>query len=531
MPSRARTRSEGAAQEGVLPMQQEATPTYPTLRARSGVLVVDGYGICIRVHRGRLTISDGIGRERRERTIARSSRDVRRLVLLGHAGYVTLEAIRWMSDVGIGFCHIDTDGRLIASSVSLGNDDARLRRAQALAPMNLTGVEVARFLIASKLEGEARNLRKLPGADAAAEEITAMREALDRARSLGEIRRVEVSAALAYWRSWEGVEIRFAKADFSRLPADWHTFGQRGSPLAGGPRSSVCPINSLLNYLFALLEAECTIACLAVGLDPGLGIVHADLRARASFALDLMEAVRPEVESWVLDLLSTRTFRSKDFHETRQGVCRMLAPLTHVLAATLPLWREAVAPIAEEVVRILARDAGIAKVPTHLTQDRRSAGRDGSRKGERRSMSRAVRLARACERCGSLVEDQRKLCDVCFASWREELEARLVTVGPEALARLRASGDDPVRRPEVRKRIGGHTGRRNAEIAAWEREHGAGQSAEYFTAVVLPQIVHTRTSVLAHETGLSVNYCATIKAGKHIPHARHWESLLRAAHQ
>lgn len=63
------------------------------------------------------------------------------------------------------------------------------------------------------------------------------------------------------------------------------------------------------------------------------------------------------------------------------------------------------------------------------------------------------------------------------------------------------------------------------------REHGPGPGAEYFREVVLPMIVQTRTSLLARETGLSVNYCATIKAGKHTPHPRHWAGLLRAAQE
>jgi CRISPR-associated protein Cas1 len=59
----------------------------------------------------------------------------------------------------------------------------------------------------------------------------------------------------------------------------------------------------MLNYLYALLEAETTIACHAVGLDPTIGIVHADNRGRDSLALDLMETARPKVDAYVLDLL------------------------------------------------------------------------------------------------------------------------------------------------------------------------------------------------------------------------------------
>ena len=71
--------------------------------------------------------------------------------------------------------------------------------------------------------------------------------------------------------------------------------------------------------MYALVEAETRIGCLIAGLDPGVGIVHADYRGRDSFALDLMEAVRPQVDGYVLDLAEQRVFRASDFHETRKG--------------------------------------------------------------------------------------------------------------------------------------------------------------------------------------------------------------------
>ena len=83
-----------------------------------------------------------------------------------------------------------------------------------------------------------------------------------------------------------------------------------------GARLAVTPANAMLNYLYAILEAECRIACLAVGLDPGIDILHADQKARDSLALDVMEPARPTVDALVLNLLRTRTFRAKDFFET-----------------------------------------------------------------------------------------------------------------------------------------------------------------------------------------------------------------------
>jgi CRISPR/Cas system-associated endonuclease Cas1 len=51
------------------------------------------------------------------------------------------------------------------------------------------------------------------------------------------------------------------------------------------------PANALLNYAYAILEAEARIAAPAVGLDPAIGVMHLDARPRNSFVCDLMEPI------------------------------------------------------------------------------------------------------------------------------------------------------------------------------------------------------------------------------------------------
>ncbi|MGO9853903.1 MAG: CRISPR-associated endonuclease Cas1 [Acidimicrobiales bacterium] len=114
------------------------------------------------------------------------------------------------------------------------------------------------------------------------------------------------------------------------IPKNWRRFeGRRSAVNPGSPRNSSDPINSLVNYCSRLLEGEAHLATLAVGLDPGLGILHADTTGRASFVLDLLEAARPLAERHVLPLLRSQPLRWRDFHEDGRGVVRVLPPLTH----------------------------------------------------------------------------------------------------------------------------------------------------------------------------------------------------------
>src|SRR6516165_868877 len=98
-----------------------------------------------------------------------------------------------------------------------------------------------------------------------------------------------------------------------------------------------------------------TMALLAQGLDPGIGIVHADIDGRASLALDAIEAIRPHVEYWLFTYLQATAFANRDFHELSDGEVRLSHPLTSHLAHTAALWRKASEPIAEWLVRSFHR--------------------------------------------------------------------------------------------------------------------------------------------------------------------------------
>lgn len=99
------------------------------LRAHRGVLVLSGYGLDVRVWRGRLRVADGIGHDRRQGLVHRATGGLRRLVVLGHAGSVSLDAIRWLSDVAAGYLQLDADGQVLAAFGPQGTDRPGLRRA------------------------------------------------------------------------------------------------------------------------------------------------------------------------------------------------------------------------------------------------------------------------------------------------------------------------------------------------------------------------------------------------------------------
>lgn len=183
------------------------------------VLVLTGYGIDVRVERGQLVFTDGVGRDRRTGTLNRATCGLKRLVVIGHAGTVTLDALRWLHDIGAAFVHLDADGQVIVANGPSGLNDARLRRAQALAATNRVGIDIARDLLKAKLSGQREVLQRLPNSRQCTSVLDQALLDLDEADSPVRLRAVEAQAANAYWTAWSSVSVRFSKKDQFRLPA------------------------------------------------------------------------------------------------------------------------------------------------------------------------------------------------------------------------------------------------------------------------------------------------------------------------
>ena len=76
------------------PLTSASSGPGESLKAHShepSICIVDGYGLRIAIERRHLVVVDGTGRGRRERRFPRVGHGLRRLVVLGHSGSITLE--------------------------------------------------------------------------------------------------------------------------------------------------------------------------------------------------------------------------------------------------------------------------------------------------------------------------------------------------------------------------------------------------------------------------------------------------------
>jgi len=262
---------------------------------------------------GHLEINESVAGQLRTIRLWRVNHGLKRLVCISEDGFVTLAALRWLSDVGASFVMLDRLGEVKVVTGPAGSSESRLRRAQALALTNSVGLQIARELISAKLGGQEALAREKLRNAVIANEIANTRKALSDADSMDRVRWIESRAAALYWSAWHDLPITFARKDAKKVPSHWLKFGARHSPLTGGPRLSINPSNTLLNFTFAVAESECRLAAAACGLDPGLGFLHTDIANRDSLALDIIEPIRPAHRGVDFGLAYARTTAALGF--------------------------------------------------------------------------------------------------------------------------------------------------------------------------------------------------------------------------
>jgi CRISPR-associated endonuclease Cas1 len=475
--------------------------------SKGGVLTIHGFGVRVRMQSGHLEIEDGIGPERHTIRLARVNHNLRRLVCISDDGFVTLSALKWLSDIGASFVMLDRTGKVLFVTGPTASSDSRVRQAQSLALGNGSALLISRELISAKLRGQENLVRDKLKNSAMADIIAGFSGRLAEAENLDAVRLLEAHTAVAYWNVWRDVPILWPKSDVRRVPAHWHTFGNRASPITGGPRLAVNPPNAILNYCFALLESETRLASVALGLDPGIGFLHPARAYRDSLALDVMEAVRSEIERWLYQWITTEPLCRADFHETGSGNCRLMSSLCSQLSETAPTWGRLVAPWAELVAQKLSSGIrGKPVIATRLTQR------------NKREVKNAVmpsvaqpRPEHLCGNCGAKIPRGKKECLKCWKreTVKEFSAGRKLAQSPEAIAKR---ADTMLKH---RKRIREW---KPSDLPAW-------LTRDVYVNRVRPALASIPKSRIRSELGLSEPYASYIQEGRRIPHPRHWQAL------
>jgi CRISPR-associated protein Cas1 len=219
------------------------------------------------------------------------------IVIDGHSGYLTLQALHWLSRNNVPVFVMNYDGSLISSILPPTVTQVRLRRAQFEAAKDPeTKFKIAKALVQAKIALSLALLKQFAqGCDLKREIQLTKREAtkLFKASTVTKLRTVEGRVALRYWEAYR-----------KALP---EPFGFQGRMTTSRPSKASDPVNLALNYGYGFLEAECRMAINAVGLDPSVGFLHefSDYQTKQSLVYDLQEPFR-----WLVDLTVMQAFES-----------------------------------------------------------------------------------------------------------------------------------------------------------------------------------------------------------------------------
>jgi hypothetical protein len=168
-----------------------------------------------------------------------------------------------------------------------------------------------------------------------------------------------------------------------------------------------------------------------------------------------MEPVRPEVEHWLYQWLSTEPLRRADFFETATGNCRLMTHLCAWLSATAPTWGKLIAPWAEYVARTLWATTFPPKSERKLSTPRTQQHRRVAKARPSFSEVKAPKPERLCRGCGKAVQGDSKNCTECD-----------VKIATKRLAEVARAG-----------RVAGHTPEAIAKEAATHRKHAQAKAA------------------------------------------------------
>src|SRR6476660_9563878 len=93
---------------------------------RHGTLCLFGFGVRVSVVNGNLSCHDGIADERRTLFLPKVNSNLKRLVLIGSNGMISLEALRWVADRDAALLMLDRRGKVVIVCGPTAPSDARL---------------------------------------------------------------------------------------------------------------------------------------------------------------------------------------------------------------------------------------------------------------------------------------------------------------------------------------------------------------------------------------------------------------------
>jgi CRISPR-associated protein Cas1 len=307
------------------------------------ILLLNGHGINMHVDGAKLFIKEGrfsTTEEPKQYCFAPQRIDVSNIVIYGQSGNVSIEAIRWLIKHGIQISVMNWDGKLLTTMLPPESVQVKTKFAQYRAFDNpKKRLELAQKFIEAKLIRTQEVLEYLnqryPDIDT---ELPVEVDHLDKTKNIREVMGIEGVVAAFYWR------------EIQKIIPDKFEFLSRAVGRTVRPMAASDWINSMLNYGYSLLEAECLRAINSAGLDAHIGFLHEANPGKNSLAYDMQEPFRFLIDLAIVDLIEKDKMEKKDFVRTESFTLRLRASGAQKVTQAVDKWLNKVTKYQEKEI-------------------------------------------------------------------------------------------------------------------------------------------------------------------------------------
>ena len=210
--------------------------------------------------------------------------------MLDGSGGISFDALTWLSDQNITFVQLDWRGYVnFVGGYSGYTADRKLVGLQLGIKGSKKAIKINRSLIGLKFEACIETIKTVfpnsENSEIAISKLKKWNSELNNPRISNSISRIlgfEGSAALAYYKPWQGTPIKWSGLSKRPIPESWHEIGPRSMTWRRRGNNARHPINAMLNYGYGVLISQIRTEIVAAGLDPSIGIVHSNLESPVS---------------------------------------------------------------------------------------------------------------------------------------------------------------------------------------------------------------------------------------------------------
>jgi len=280
-------------------------------------LYLSGFNVSLNVDRARLIVRDGIqspDHDPESFEIQPRNPHFDSVMIDGHSGTVSLDAIKWLMRHNISIHILDYNGTLLSTTLPREPINGPLKIAQIAAYNDPT----KRFNIATKLI-EAKTQRTIDvldwlgsrysDVDSVTDSIQSEMKRMHNCSSLPKLMQIEGHIADLYWNQLQKVLPK--RLGFTSRMHESHQM------------NSADEVNTLLNYSYSILESQVRKALNSVGLEPTVGFLHETRQTKYSLCYDMMEVYRFLPDTAVIECLEHNHFSKKDFYRLDNYVLRL----------------------------------------------------------------------------------------------------------------------------------------------------------------------------------------------------------------